>query len=169
MVNNDFEYIWAERHSVLYRVELSVLYHLRRERFFDLSDKLAKVMSVIGGSAVIARVLPPNALTIVAVLITASSAVSLVFGLSDKAKRHSELAKNFRRLEGEIHGKGAKTFTDADVAVWNGKIRELEANEPASLSTLVILCQNDLAIAQNQPEKLKKVGLLRKVTAHFFS
>lgn len=166
MANNEFKYIWAERHNVLYRVELSVLYHLRRERFFDLCDKFAKVVSVVGGTAVIAQVLSPTILTAVAVLITVSSAVSLVFSLSDKAKRHSDLAKNFRRLEGEILGRGAKTFTDMDVATWNSKIRELEAGEPGRLATLVVLCQNELAIAQSQPERVATVSLLKRLLAH---
>lgn len=167
-MNKNFEYSWAERHKVLYRVELSIRYHLKREGFFDLCDKFAKVVSVVGGSAVVARVLPPNALMAVAVLITVCSAVSLVFGLSDKAKRHFDLAKSFRRLESEIHGKGTKTFSDIDVAGWNSKIRELETNESATLATLVILCQNELAIAQNQPEKVEKVNLLRRLFAHLF-
>lgn len=168
MTKRQSEYHWAARHEALYRVELSVLYHQKREKFFDVFDKFAKIMSVLGGAVVIARVLSPDQLTGVAALSTVSSAVSLVFGLSDKAKRHSELAKNFRRLEADIHSKGVTTFTDLDIASWNAKIRELEAGEPAPLATLTMLCQNKLAIAQNQPEKVIKINLFKKIFSHLF-
>lgn len=166
MTTQEFHYLWHERHQVLYRVELSVIYHLKREKFFNRCDKFTKVISIVGGSTVIVQLLAPQALLVIAAAITISSVASLIFNFSDKAKSHWELAKNFRQLESEIFNKEKLIFNAQDLSGWNSRIRDIEKNEKANISTLVIICQNELARAQNQPEKIVKIPFLKKFFAH---
>lgn len=162
------DYLWSKRHDVLYRVELSVLYHQKRERFFEACDKLAKALAVIGGSAALSRVASPDAVQVVAAIITVSSTLSLVFGFSDRSKRHSELVRNFRQLESDIAGKGERDFTETDLTAWAARERTLETAEPPALGVLVQLCQNELAIAQCQPKAVVPVPFFKRMFAHLF-
>lgn len=156
--------LWQQRHPVLYRVELSILYHQKRERFFEICDKLAKAVAVIGGSAAWAKL----GLEVAAPLITVTSTMSLVFNLSERSKRHSELSRNFRQLEAEIVLKGEDGFDQNDINIWASKVRSLESSEPPALSTLVRICQNELAIASGQPEKVVEICCIKRLLAHFF-
>lgn len=166
-MQDDFDHLWAKRHEVLYRVELSALYHQKRERFFEACDKLAKAVAVIGGSVSLARLGGADLMLFVAAAITLTSTLSLVFGLSDRARRHASLASDFRRLEADIVARGERDFTESDIGAWCARERTLEASEPPALGNLVRICQNELAVAQNQPEKVKPVGFVRHMAAHW--
>lgn len=167
MPDADFSHLWAKRHNILYRVELSALYHQKRERFFEACDKLAKAVAVIGGSATLAKIGGTDALMWIAAAITVTSTCSLVFGLSDRSRRHGDLARSFRQLEAEIVARGERDFTEADLSTWAGKERLLETSEPPALGNLVRICQNELAIAQDQPGAVRSVGFFRTLLAHF--
>jgi hypothetical protein len=156
--------LWKSRHDVLYRVELSALYHQKRERFFEACDKMAKAVAVIGGSWALAKIGGDAVMPYVAATITITSTLSLVFGLADRSRRHAELAKSFRQLEAKIIGK--TDFTEADVSDWATQERLLETGEPPSLGNLVRICQNELAVAQGHPSMIKKVGFFRALFAH---
>lgn len=168
MSQDDYDYLWDRRHAVRYRLELSALYHQKRERFFEAADKLAKAVAILGGSAAIAHTLTPEALTYVAAAITVTSTCSLVFGLSDKARRHAELARSFKQIESDMLRKGERDFGENDLAEWSARVAVLEAAEPPTLGNLVRICQNELARAGGQAEKMKRVGFVRGALAHFF-
>lgn len=55
MQGERFDYYWSRRHEILWRISLSTLYHRRRERFFDTWDRVVKAVSIIGGSAALAK------------------------------------------------------------------------------------------------------------------
>jgi len=124
-------------------------------------------VAVIGGSVSLAKLGGNDVMTVVAALITITSTFSLVFGLSDRARRHASLAADFRRLEAEILAKGERDFTEADIGSWASRERVLEASEPPSLGNLVRICQNELAVAQSHPENIRKVGFWRHLFAHW--
>jgi len=144
----ELDHAWTKRESALYRAELSALYHQKRERFFELFDKIGKAVAVFGGSAALWKIGDPEWVSIVAALITASSALSLVFSFSERSKRHAELARSFREIAGDIVGTSDFAIRDAKASEWMGKVCALEAKEPPSLSALVVMCQNELAIAR---------------------
>ncbi len=159
------DFLWNTRHDVLYRVQLAVLYHQKRERYFDGCDKIAKAIAIIGGSAALSRIGASDLMPYVAATITVTSTLSLVFGFSDRSKRHSELARSFRQLESEIVGKGERDFTEPDVSAWGAKTRALETSEPPALGALVIVCQNELAIAQGQRDRIVPLSWPRRALA----
>lgn len=146
---NELDHAWAKRNDALYRAELSALYHQKRERFFELWDKLGKAVSVFGGSAALWKTGNEDVVAVVALAITASSALSLVFSFSERSRRHAELARGFREIAGEIVGTSDFDLPEAKASEWLGKVCTLEAKEPPSLSALVVMCQNELAGARN--------------------
>lgn len=161
------DYLWGKRHEVIYRAELSALYHQKRERFFELFDKLTKAASLIGGSAALWKIGNPKMIAAAAVLITSSSALSLVLSFSERSKRHAELSRNFRQLLAEIENAGETGFTEVQVCEWASAARRIEATEPPALGLLVVICQNELSVAQGQPEKVVKVGWFKRMAANF--
>lgn len=165
MSSEDADYLWGKRHSVLYRLELSALYHQKRERFFDLCDKLAKVVAIVGGSAALYKVADEGALVWIAATITIASALSLVMGFSEKARRHAELTRSFKQIQADALRCGERDFTEADIADWAARVAALEASEPPALGVLVRICQNELARAADADASVKPVGW-RWLVAH---
>ncbi|OJB44739.1 hypothetical protein [Burkholderia ubonensis] len=158
---------WARRHAILYNAEMSALYHQKRERFFELWDKLTKAAALLGGSAALYKISDPHVVGIVAVVITAASALSLVFSFSERARRHSELSKEFKSLVADMLKVGPFDFNDANLNSWDEARYRLESKEPPALSLLVQLCQNEIAVAQNQPNKVVPVGFVKRIVANF--
>lgn len=162
------DHAWKKRHEAIYKAELSALYHQKRERFFDLSDKLTKAASLFGGSATLWKVGNQEVVSAFAAFITATSALSLVFSFSERSKRHAELARNFRDIISEIASKGDLSFNESDTSVWMGKLCALEAKEPPTLSALTVMCQNELAIARNETSHVHPQSMWKRWMAHFF-
>ena len=111
--NPESDRLWKLRHDVVYRAELSSLYHQKRERFFELLDKSTKAVSVFGGSAALLNASSAPVIVYLAAIITFFSVISLVFGFSEKARRHSELKRRYRILIAEIMACGEDNFNDS--------------------------------------------------------
>lgn len=161
------DHLWAQRHQVLYRCQLSTRYHRRRERFFDWMDRATNAVALIAGSAAFAGAANPQSVQIAAVAVTGAAAFSLVFGFADKARRHSALAEGYKRTEADVFRAGDYDFTEAQLNGWRARIAEIEAGEPPALRPLVVLCQNDIAVAANQMKLVTKLPLHHRLLAHF--
>mgnify|MGYP001810027995 CR=1 FL=1 len=166
-INHADDYLWDRRWKIINRAQLSTLYHRKRERFFDFWDRFIKGVAIIGGSAAFARLGSPDVTAYAAGLVAVSSTFSLVFGLSERARRHSDLARQFIMLEADITAKGEREFTEPDINRWDAKVREIEAAEPPAHRALVITCQNELAIAHNQGESVHPLGWWQRSLRHF--
>ena len=160
--------LWNLRHDVLYRAELSSLYHQKRERFFELLDKSTKAVSVFGGSAALVNASAPLVIVYLAAIITFFSVAALVFGFSEKARRHSELKRRYRILIAEIMACGEDDFDDQNIRVWNEKLFMIEAEEPPTLSMLVRACQNEMAQAVGQPKHIHPIRMHERLLMNFF-
>jgi hypothetical protein len=163
----DTGYLWNKRCETLMLVQLSVLYHQKRERFFDLLDKLTKAVSVFGGSAALWKLSSPQVIAWAAALITATATFSLVGGFAERARKHADLARSFRLLEGDIVGAGERDYTEAGINAWQARLRGLEASEPPALGALVIACQNELAVAAGQRDKVVYIPWPRRLLMNF--
>lgn len=163
----NFDYLWSRLHALLYQVRLSALYHQKRERFFELLDKIVKAVAIIGGSVTLAKVADPQVVTYFAAAITIVSTLSLVFGFSDRSKKHADFAKSFRQLEAEMLSFGERDLDEARLAAWAVKLRTLESTEPPALGALVVACQNELAIAAEQKDKVVQLPTFRRLTKDF--
>ena len=162
------DHLWEQRYQILYRCRLSARYHRRRERFFDLMGRFATAIALFSGSAALAAAGTPWAVQIAAVMVVFSTILSLVFGFSDKARQHSTMAESYKRIEAEMHRAGDYDYTERAINIWKSQIAEIESGEPQTLRTLVTLCQNEIAAAENQPDKIIPVPMLQRMFAHFF-
>lgn len=162
-----FEYLWQRRDTVLYKARLSALYHSKRERFLDLSDKFGKVVAILGSSAALWKIANPDVLAWLLVPVAVWSSISLVFSLADRARRHAELGRQWRVMIARIEEHGERDFTEADIGQWMGEAMMIESSEPPILGALVAKCQNDIAIADGQPDSVRRLGFWRWSLMHF--
>ncbi|MRX08858.1 hypothetical protein GJ697_13530 [Pseudoduganella sp. FT25W] len=164
----ELDHAFNKRCDALYKAELSALYHQKRERFFELADKLGKAASLIGGSAALWKLSNGDVVAVMAACVTVSSALSLVFSFSERSKRHAELAQGFRLIISEVLAKSEFDVTPVDAGSWMSRVCALEAKEPPSLSALTVMCQNELAIARGADNKVRPQDIKTRMLAHFF-
>ncbi|MDR1661238.1 MAG: hypothetical protein LBR95_02250 [Azoarcus sp.] len=98
-----------------------------------------------------------------------AGATSLVMGFSEKARRHAALAERFKQIEADIHEVGEYDYTPEQVAAWQARIVRLEAHEPPTRHILARMCQNDMAFAVGQPDKMTHIPVVQRLLAHFVS
>jgi hypothetical protein len=152
-------YLWKKRHAVLYHAELSSLYHRKRERFFALFDRGSKAFALIAGTAAFSSLLETAEAKSYAGLVVALVTIpGLVFGWADKARLHSDLAQKFTQIQAEIAQAGERDFTEQQLNEWSAKLRLIEATEPPALSALVKHCQNQLAAASGEKDKITSLS-----------
>lgn len=161
------DYLWDRRHAVLYQVQLSVLYHRKRERFLAFWDRAVSAVAIIGGSAALADLGGAAVVKVAAAAVAVTATGGLVFALAERARRHAELAGRFLALEGRIRRAGERTFTEDQLSDWSAEVCDLEASEPPALGALVVACQNELAQASGQPDRMQRLSWWRQITMHF--
>lgn len=144
-------YLWRRRHDTIYHVQVSVLYHLKRERFFDILDKTCSVVTAAAATAAVGVILKKSdTLDVTAAAVTAAlSLVPLVLNPADRARKHGQAAAEFRRLQAECERTGER-WSEVQCDQFAGRVVELEATEPAPLCALVIDCQNQLNVASGK-------------------
>ena len=161
------DHLWGLRDEALYRARLSALYHRRREGFFDTIGKLTQATALFAGSSAFAMATDPGAVQIASTIVAGVTALSLVFGFSGKARRHAELAGQFKHIEAEIHSVGEYDYTEEQINGWRAEVSRIEASEPPALATLVGICQNRLARAGGHEDKIVPISWHRSLIAHF--
>ena len=158
----------STRWDLLWRVRLSALYHLKRERFLDGVDKASKAVSALGGAAAFSQLKsnPDIGLAFVGA-ITFIATISLVYGPSAKARKHAELARDYKRLEAEIVGAGP-VLSDAQICKLDAQFLSLESSEPASLGALVTQCHNELAESIGKKDHITRLPLWQRLFKNWF-
>jgi len=158
--------MWKERHNLRYHLQVSVLYHRKRERFFDLCDKCVKAIAVIAASSAITPFVTGTFLTTLQLLIVATTTVALVFDWSDRARRHSDFAVRYAQMERAIVAAGVSDFSTDDLKRWAAELYEIQSGEPAALHGLVQVCQDELDMAAGASVEPSRLTLARKFLAH---
>ena len=159
-------YLWEKRHEALYETRLSQLYHKKRERFFDLLDKVTKCVTILLGASLLGAYVK-DFIPEIGVAVTSIGLLSLIFSYTDKKQKHKELAEAFAAIQVKIEARGVFDFTDIDVAEWSAEVQRINAKEPPTLGTLVVICQNELAVAEAKPESIVHVGFMSRLLANF--
>jgi hypothetical protein len=152
------ETLERDSHNLLFDIRRSIRYHHRRRAFFDRLDQMTNMVSVIFGSAAVYGVLEQEykvlALT-AAGLVTVLSAINLVLGSAQRARAHSDFARQFIELEKRL------TLTVNDQTMLQAAIAarlSIEAEEPPVLHVLNVICHNEQMRAMGYPkENLAKV------------
>lgn len=154
--------------DIVWRIRLSALYHLKRERFLDGVDKASKAVSALGGAAAFSQVKNAGDVGLwITGTITVVATLSLVYGPSAKARKHSELARDFKRIEAEIISAG-KTISEAQLSKFESQFLELESSEPASLGALVTQCHNELSSAIGEYSQITPLPFWQRFFKNWF-
>ena len=159
------DYRWKRRYGILYRAEISTLYHRKRERFFSLLDKWEKVVTLFLGSAAFLDLVGQDKHPIFG-LFAILSLTSLIFDFSEKSKKHGELAAKFKRLEASIEKVGEYP-EEEQINEWSAQLREIESGEPASYNLLVAICQNELANSRGRENEVSQIPFYVSWLANF--
>lgn len=160
------DYLWKRREDLLYRVQLSALYHRKRERFLAFWDRAITAVAIIGGSAAFASLGGASFVKIAAGIVAVTSTVGLVFGLAERSRRHSDLARQFLDLEARILRQGERDFTEDQLNQWDADRAQIETAEPPALGVLIVACQNELAQARNEFAHIHHLPWWQRLTMH---
>lgn len=158
---------WQARCGLLYRAWVQLRYHRRRQRFFDLADKLTKSLTVLLGASLVGQHVQ-QWLPLVASAISGLGLLALVFGYGDRKQQHKELAESAAALIGEIERKPAGELSAATVAQWGGEFARLLAKAPPQLKALTLICEHEQSTADGHPSHVARPHLARRAMAQFW-
>lgn len=163
----EWERIWAQRCELLNWAGITYRYHRKRQRFFDVMDKLTQAAAVGGGVAVAGRTVP-DSLPAVGGFIAFTGLLALVYGYGDKRQCHKELAEGTMQLIGEINSCTVRNLTEEQVCEWERARAAIDLREPANLKTLVSKCEWEQAVAEGHKDQLVEPTWWRQAHMHFF-
>lgn len=151
--NDAYErWLWSRRFEAVYNMRVSVIYHLKRERWFDMLDRWCTLLTALSATAAVGALLKEaeGATLAVALFTAVLSLLPLVVNFAQKARHHAQLAAEFRRLRAEAERVGQR-WTEEQCDQFASRVLDIEASEPPPLGALVIQCQNELASALGKP------------------
>jgi hypothetical protein len=154
------DHLWKRRHVLVYKARLSVLYHLKRARFFDGFDKFASIATALSATSAVVALLQTQdtANKILAMATAALSLVPIIYNPAQHARHHAELVGRFRAVLAQMERVG-EHWTESQCNEFGAAIVEIEAAEPAPLGVLVAECQNQLGLALPPDQRGKAVEL----------
>jgi hypothetical protein len=145
-----------EEWALQWHVMLSFAYHRKRERFLDGSDRMANALAALAGASAFAAILgklPTEVGLWASGIVAVTSTLVLVYGPAATARRHSELARDFKKLEAEMCGVGPGRSQKQHFE-FKARALALEASEPPQLGALVTECHNELSVAHDLNAKI---------------
>jgi hypothetical protein len=157
--------IWAQRCGLLHMAWVQLRYHRRRQRFWDLTDKTTKSLTVLLGASLLGQALQVW-LPLVASAISVLGLLALIFGYGDRKQLHKELAEQAAGLIGAIEQVPAGELSSARTASWGADYARLCAKAPPPLKTLTLICEREQAAADGHPEHVARQPWLFRLLAH---
>lgn len=158
------------RHNLLFDIRRSVRYHNRRRAFFDRLDQGSNMLSVVFGSAAIYGVLEREYQAIAlwaAGLVTMASGINLVVASGQKARDHSDFARQYIELEKKL-----SCSDECDEELLKSIQAErlaIEAEEPPVYQVLDVICHNEQMRAMGYPRsQWARVEWYQSICAQFF-
>ena len=159
--------LWDAREHLIEEAQVNHLYHRKRERLFASLDRWSKALALIFGSAAATDLMmTADAKAAAGLIVALASLPAIVFTWSDKARLHSELAADYAHIEADLESAGV--LNDEGLSQFRSKLIRARAKEPPELAALLLSCQNELYVANDQPELVVSLGW-RRYFMHFFS
>ncbi len=163
-----------EWHDLLFAVRRCIRYHRKREHFFDMWGKWTSGLNIIFGSTAAASVVSASGFltphyegsaklvgAIAGVIVAIISTVDVIVGSSTTARDHSDLARRFIDLERDMTMVSVES--EAALREFIAKRLTIEADEPDVMRMLDVMCHNDVARAEGQPnEHMFKIGWFKR-------
>jgi hypothetical protein len=165
--DEEFQAVWARRCEMLNWAGITYRYHRKRQRFFDVMDKLTQAAAVGGGVAVAGRTLPDN-LPLVGGLIAFTGLLALVYGYGDKRQCHKELAEQAIQLAADVQSLPVRQVTEVQLGVWERVRASIDLREPPNLKTLVSKCEWEQALAEGHKDHVARPKWWHEAHMHFF-
>ena len=159
--------VWEQRCGVLHKAWVQVRYHRRRQRFFDLADRLTKSATVVLGASLMGQYFR-DALPWLATAITSLGLLALVFGYGDRKQLHKELAEQAAGLVTAIEQVPAGELNPGRTAGWAAEYARLCAKAPPPLKTLTLMCEREQAAADGNPDHVPEQRLYHRLRADFW-
>lgn len=150
---------------MLYKAWVQVRYQRRRQRFFDLLDKLTKSLTVLLGASLLGETMKQE-LPLVASAISVLGLLALVFGYGDRKQTHKELGEQAAILAASVEQVPAGELTPAKVSAWSAEYLRLCAKAPPPLKTLTLICEREQATADGHPNHVRQPFFLKRWLAH---
>lgn len=163
------QWLYSQQYELEYRLELSAVYHGKRERFLLTCERVAQGVAAVSATAAFSQALHtwPQAELAFGVLTAVAAVTPLVWGWAARANHHAVLAGDHRRLLGRMRRAGFE-LTEEQLLQLRGDMAEIEANEGASLGALVVQCQNELAVTAKHPAPLVPLRWYHRLFMHVF-
>lgn len=144
MTEEEYKYLHGVYFRLKYEIELSIIYHRKLEKIYDFLDKITKAISIIGSSSALYNMANNHYVSISVFIITIFSTLSLVFDYSNKARQHSEIAKQFVILASDLAKKGERDYQEDDIKEWASRKIIIESNETNNFISIINICQHQL-------------------------
>lgn len=157
---------WQQRYELLNWAGITYRYHRKRQRFFDVCDKLTQIGALGGGVLVAGKALTAH-LPMLGSAIAFGGLMALLFGFSDRRQCHKELAAQAMALQGEIVAVPAAELTSEALAQWDAKRCAIDLKEPPNLKTLVAKCEWEQAVAEGHPDHCTRPTWWQQAHMHF--
>lgn len=162
-----YDAAWKGRCAALNVALVTLRYHRRRQRFFDLLDKSTKAATVILGASLLGQQMK-TVLPLVASAISCLGLMALVFGYGDRKQAHKELAEQAALLAAKVEELPVAQLDDAAVRGWQAELSRLNAKEPPALRTLVEICEWEEACREGHKNHVPRPFWFRRLVADFF-
>jgi hypothetical protein len=161
-----------DRHwELLFAVRRSIRYHMRRQAFFEIWQRLTSGVGVVFGSAALGALLTqlgkdfPSLPIYAAAIVTLATGLDLVVGTARMAWTHAALRKRFIDLEKKLLG--SDQLSEAEYALLFRERLDIEADEPPVLRALDTICHNDLVQALGMNDHQVSLPWYKLLTAQF--
>lgn len=159
---------WSIRCDILFKAWVQVRYHRRRQRFFDLVDKITKALTVALSASLLGDAVKKS-LPEVASAISLLSLMALVFGYADRKQTHKELAELAAKLAADIYDVEYVTLGSSHAAKWQADFARLALKAPPPLKNLTLICEREQALADGSVPQAPLLHLHQRLLADFFS
>jgi hypothetical protein len=164
--DDELDRLWTRRYVALHRTQLAVRYHQRREGFFDSLDRFTTAITALSATAAAAVIYQksgsvpgsPGSLELVLTgLAAVMAAVAVSYSPGARARLHGQLASDFRKLWAEMVGAGEE-WSAEQCDKFEAKLLLAESSEPPAMAALVTQCENEIALAEGQPRRIRVLG-----------
>lgn len=154
-------------HQLKQYLRMSILYHRRRQDFYEFWETVTKALALIFSSGAGLALLKdkPEVAAWLAFAVTAATLIALVAGTARKATLHASLARRWLDLEHDLIHCGDDVAQQREL---EGRISLLEQDEPPTMGVLVRLCQREVMRAEGYDEdRLPQVPWHHRWFAHW--
>jgi hypothetical protein len=168
----EYQHNWARRHDSIYRMQLSVLYHRKRERYFDMIERLLQALVTASASGGVALLLAAQNDKGYELWFVAAAAVVSMFQLAyapaARARQHAQLASDYQSLWSESVAVGEFWSAQMCDSVQSKWLR-IGTSSPPQLGALVVDCENELALAYDSKENIRRLPLHMRAFKHLWN